>query len=122
MGKRKYRRQKRPRKNKISKLTYKKYKQQCRFKFEIEDFPQEFNLGLIDEHGWYNDHNMNGASRDHMLSISYGWKRDISPRIIRHPANCQIMLYEENRQKAWRSSLNMGKLLERIKVWNRKYK
>jgi len=122
LKKHKFRRRTMPRRKKISKLTYKEYSQMCRFKFTLEEYPKEFDLNLIKEYGWYNKDNPNGVSRDHMLSISYGWKRNIPPRIIKHPANCQLMLYETNRDKGWRSSLNLGKLLERIKDWNRKYK
>ena len=122
MKTRQYHRQKTPRRKKISKLTYKEYSQMCRFKFDLTDYPKEFELSLIKENGWYSKENPKGASRDHMLSISYGWKRNISPKIIKHPANCQLMLYETNADKGWRSSLNLGKLLERIKEWNRKYK
>lgn len=94
----------------------------CRFRFKLEEYPNEFDIKLIEIFGWYNKDNPNGVSRDHMLSISYGWKRDIPPRIIRHPANCKLMLYENNLEKGWRSSINYSKLMNRISDWDRKYK
>jgi hypothetical protein len=94
----------------------------CRFRFNIQDYPQEFDLDLINQIGWCNKDNPNGLSRDHMLSISYGWKRDIPAIIISHPANCEIMRYENNHEKGWRSSFNLHELIMRIKDWNKKYK
>jgi len=117
-----FRRQKKSRRKKISKISYKEYSQMCRFKFNFQDYPQEFNINLIQQYGWYNRDNPNGISRDHMISISYGWKKNISPKIIRHPANCQLMLYEHNKDKGWRSSINLNELLTRIRDWNKKYK
>lgn len=117
-----HRRQKSPRRLKHKKITYKEYRQQCRFKFNLEDFPQEFDLNLIEEFGWYSEENQNGVSRDHMVSISFGWKRDIPPKIISHPANCNLLLYEDNKEKGWRSSFNYGELIKRISAWNKNYK
>ena len=122
MSKHNYRRQKVPKKKKQHKVTFKEYKRMCRFKFDLEEYPNEFDLQMIEDFGWYCELNQNGVSRDHMLSISYGWKRDISPKIIRHPANCKLMLFENNRDKAWRSSLNLTKLQSKILEWDRKYK
>lgn len=122
MKKRKFSRQKIPRRKRTSKLTYKDYSRMCRFRFNLEDYPKEFDLKLIEEFGWYNNDNPNGFSRDHMLSISYGWKRDIPPGIIRHPANCKLMPYNNNLEKGWRSSINYSDLMDRIRDWNKKYK
>jgi len=95
----------------------------CKFKFDVEFYPNEFNLNLINENGWYNNHqNPNGVSRDHMFSISNGWKMNIPPRILRHPANCKLMLFEENNKKGGRSSINIDELLRKINMWDKKYK
>lgn len=104
------------------KLTYKKYNSMCKFRFNVKDFPKEFDILLLEKHGWFCPSNMNGVTRDHMLSISHGWKKDISPSILSHPANCQLMLYETNKEKAWKSSINPNELLKRIEEWNKKYK
>ena len=118
----KYKRQKRPRKRtKRSKLTYKQYSEKCRFRFDIREYPDEFDYNLLVENGWYSEDNPHGITKDHMLSISYGWKRDIPPRIIKHPANCKLMLFDDNLEKGWRSSINYDELINRIKQWDRKY-
>lgn len=123
--KRSHNKQKIPRlKNyKKKKLNYKKYSSMCKFRFDLKNYPQEFDLELLEKHGWYcPKNNPNALTRDHMLSISYGWKRDISPKILSHPANCQLMFYENNLDKAWRSSINCEELMKRIEKWEKKYK
>jgi hypothetical protein len=114
--------QKVPKRKKVKKITYKEYSQECKFKFDIEKFPNEFDLDLIEKLGWYTANNPSGISRDHMLSISYGWKNNIVPSIIKHPANCKLMVYEENHKKGNGSSIDITELTERINNWNDKYK
>ena len=50
-----------------------------------------------------------------------GFKQKISPEIISHPANCQILLHIDNNKKKSRSSITYVELLERISIWNEKY-
>lgn len=121
MGK-SYKRQKKPFKRRKRKVTYKEYSQQCRFKFKIEDYKKEFDVKLINSLGWYSASNPTGVSRDHMLSISLGWKMNIPPNVMRHPANCELMIFEDNRQKGGRSSINYDQLMKRIDTWNKTYK
>ena len=33
---------------------YKKYKLDCKFNFNLSDYPKEFDFSLIKKHGWYN--------------------------------------------------------------------
>jgi len=103
-------------------MTYKEYRQQCRFKFDPDEFVEEFDLEMIEDFGWYGPDNPTGVSKDHMLSISYGWKEHIPPAVIRHPANCRLMIFEDNRRKGRRSSVNYAGLLSRIQTWSEKYK
>jgi hypothetical protein len=105
------------------KLKYKDYKRMCKFIFNVVDYPKEFNLKLIDNFGWYNNNkNPNGISRDHMFSIRDGWINNISPKIIRHPANCKLMMFEDNNKKGPNSSLDFETLVKRINTWDKKYK
>jgi hypothetical protein len=112
----------RKKKRKNKKISYKDYSRMCKFKFKAENYPLEFDISMIERYGWYGYNNSNGLSHDHMFSISNGWKEDIPPRIMRHPANCKLMLYEENQQKGNKSSINLQELLKKIKEWNKKYK
>lgn len=82
------------------------YRHLCRFRFEVTDFPEEFDLKMIAEHGWYaptnsikRAPNINGVSKDHKFSVSDGEKYSISPDIIGHPANCQILINSDNISK-----------------------
>lgn len=101
------------------------YKKECRFNFNLKDFPDEFNFKLIEEHGWYSaknrGNNLNGVSRDHMVSISYGFKNNIDSEIISHPANCQLLEHTKNSKKNAKCSITIEELYKRIEEWNVKY-
>jgi len=99
----------------------KQYRFECRFKFNVYDFPEKFDLNLILKYGWYSakNHgdNMNGISRDHMYSINDGFKNNIPSHMISHPANCKLLPHSDNLLKMTKSSITIDELLERIKVW-----
>lgn len=105
---------------------YKKYKQDTIFKFSLNDYPDHFEFELIEEHGWYSptnkNNNLNGVSRDHMLSVRQGFELGLDPFILAHPANCKLMIHNENISKNKRSSISLDDLLERIKEFEIKYK
>ena len=102
-----------------------KYKSNTRFDFNMKDYPNEFNFQLIKEHGWYQPvnrgNNLDGVSRDHMLSVRDGFELDINPKLLAHPANCELMKHTDNISKNRKSSITKEELLERINLWNNKY-
>lgn len=107
-----------------------KYYSASRFKFNVYHYPEEFNLALIEQHGWYTcpglkrngqPKNTSGVSRDHIISISYGFANNIDPSIISHPANCCIMQHSANKAKHTLCDLTIDQLLEKIDAWDRKY-
>jgi len=104
----------------------KKYRLSCKFSFNLYDFPEEFNFSLIETYGWYKATNRggngSGISRDHKISVDYGWKNHIDPSIIRHPANCELMLHSENLKKNATCSISLEELMKLIKEWDYKYK
>lgn len=104
---------------------YKKYWIECQFKFRLKDFPDEFDFNLIKKYGWYkaknHGNNLNGISRDHMLSIADGFKNSIDPKIISHPANCALLPHRKNSSKNTKSSITLKDLLKRIEEWDKKY-
>ena len=59
------------RKNNLT--EYELYREKCKFNFNIYEYPDYFNLDLIDKYGWYKasnrGNNLNGISRDHKISI-----------------------------------------------------
>ena len=108
-----------------TKIELQKYRVQCQFKFAVKDFPEEFDFSLIKKYGWYKaknrGNNPNGISRDHMYSVMDGFINHIDPKIISHPANCQLLPQKENASKSSTSSITLDDLLKRIEKWNNKY-
>lgn len=101
-----------------------------RFKFNVYNYPEEFDIELILTHGWYtcpglkrkgHAKNILGVSRDHLISVSYGFANNIDPILISHPANCRVMLHTENKIKHGKCDLTLPQLLVNIKIWNQKY-
>ena len=99
-----------------------KYKHNCSFKFSLNDYPNYFDFSLIEKYGWYSatnrGNNLNGVSRDHMISIEYGFKNNIPPEIISHPANCQLLQHRKNKLKGTKCDITLEELLEKINDWN----
>lgn len=95
------------------------------FRFNLHDFPEEFELKLIDKYGWYKaknrGDNSKGVSRDHIYSVSEGFKNNIDPKIISHPANCQLMRQNENSSKYSKCDIKIEDLIKKIKKWDKKY-
>ncbi len=56
-----------------------------------------------------------------MISVKYGFDNNISPEIIAHPANCQLVIHNDNQKKRSKCSIKIGDLLSRIDEWNKKY-
>ena len=104
---------------------YDKYKRECQFTFHLADYPTEFNFGLIEEHGWYSPknhgNNLSGVSRDHIMSIRWGFENNVDPLYIKHPANCQLMRHNDNVSKGKKESISLQELRRRIEEWNKKY-
>lgn len=98
------------------------YRKKCKFMFDLKTYEKEFDLTLLKIHGMFHPkNNPRGVSRDHKLSIDYGKKNNIDPKILSHPANCQIILQSENTRKRCKSSITLERLLVDIKEWDSKY-
>ena len=103
------------------------YKSDTSFKFSLNEYPDEFDFDLIEKYGWYSPSNskkpnIGGVSRDHMLSVKEGFKFGIDPKLLAHPANCQLMVHSDNISKNKKSSLTLDELMVRIDEWDLKYK
>jgi hypothetical protein len=87
------------------------YKRMCNFYINKEDSQKIYGKELLKKY------NSSELHRDHMYSIYDGWVNQIDPAIIKHPANCQIMLGKENMKKNYKSSITLDELLKRIEEW-----
>lgn len=69
---------------------------------------------LFETHGVFSSKkNPNGVVRDHMLSRRDGFTHKIYPEILRHPANCQIILHKDNARKKSNSSITVDELFSK---------
>jgi len=95
------------------------YYMQCAFRFPRSEYSRIPGFELVNQYGWYKPakNRWFGATRDHMISRNYGWTHKIDPEIIRHPANCQIMLSTDNSSKGEKCTITVEELMERIKHW-----
>ena len=102
------------------------YKTETKFNFNLADYHNEFEFSLIEKYGWYapsnsKKPNINGVSRDHMLSVKEGFKLGVDPKLLSHPANCKLMKHSDNISKNKKCSITIVELLEKIKTWDLKY-
>lgn len=101
------------------------YRADCSFKFNVYDFPDEFDVQLVEQFGWYKaknrGNNLTGISRDHIVSVRYGFDNNIDPAIISHPANCQLLQHGTNVSKGKKCDLTIEELFVKISNWNDKY-
>src|SRR5208337_1216727 len=101
------------------------YRHRCKFKFNVHDYPRIFDLNLLEQHGWYvptncktRPSNLNGVSKDHLLSIDEGFDKKIDPSVMSHPANCNLILHTDNDSKSNKSSIKIDELLDKINNWS----
>ncbi|AUS02904.1 coil containing protein [Vibrio phage 2.275.O._10N.286.54.E11] len=103
------------------------YRARAEFTFNVYDYPDRFNIALIDQYGWYSPggkkktKNINGISRDHKYSVSEGFANKVDPKLLSHPANCEIMLQLDNVKKRHRSSITLDELKQLIEEWDKKH-
>jgi len=104
---------------------YQKYRLDSNFKFNLKDYSDEFDFSLVEKYGWYSPtnkkNNLGGVSRDHMLSVREGFEMDIDPKIISHPANCRLMIHNDNISKNKKSVITIKELLDRIEKFEEMY-
>lgn len=104
---------------------FKIYKAETNFKFNLSDYTDMFDFSLIEKYGWYSPsnkkNNLGGVSRDHMLSVKEGFELGIDPKLLSHPANCKLMIHNENVSKNKKSSISLEDLIQRVKYFDEKY-
>jgi hypothetical protein len=103
---------------------FENYRLDCDFKFSLSNYPDKFDASLIKQYGWYNPSNskkpnLNGISRDHMVSVRFGFDNGIPADIISHPANCQLLRHCDNQHKSSQCSISIDELYRRIDEWTK---
>lgn len=112
--------------------TYTDYFRAAGFNFNPFNYPLWFDttslLKEIEKYGWYctpgsrkGKRNLNGISRDHLLSRSDGFKLGIEPWKIRHPANMRLIQHNINQRKGSKSIITVCELEKRIAHFNEIY-
>ncbi len=101
---------------------YRYYRPSCEFKFNISDYPSWFDTSELKRVGMYSptnrNNNLGGVSRDHMLSVAEAFGLGLDPIMVKHPANCRLILHRENQRKRSNSIITEKELLERIELFD----
>ena len=105
--------------------SLRRYRMDCKFNFNLADYKNEFDFSLVEQYGWYSPsnkkNNLGGVSRDHMFSVKDGFEMKIDPKILSHPANCQLLIHSKNVSKHRNSSITLEELLTKIEEFDKKY-
>ena len=98
----------------------KKYYNECDFRFSGKLLPYVVGAELLKAHKFCNQSNpsFNGITKDHRVSRKYGFEHNIDPYLISHPANCELMLRNENSSKSDKCSITVEQLIEEVEWWN----
>lgn len=109
----------------LSDDVYSSYKEQCRFKFDVYKYPNMFDLEQLDLQGWFTTSNskrrlknLDGMSRDHILSISEAFENGYDPYYISHICNCQLISQRENSIKNHKSSISYLELIHNVNQYD----
>lgn len=106
--------------------SLKDFRYLCSFKFSLNEYPEEFDFSLAEKYGWYKaknrGDNLNGVSRDHIVSVRFGYDNGIDTKIISHPANCQLLRHNDNVSKGKNCGLTIKELIVKISEWDDRYK
>lgn len=105
--------------NTKNKSKHERYYQDTKFNIPYKIWKYLPGWDLYLKYGIYNSKtNPDGVDRDHIVSRSYGWKHNIDPYLIKHPANCQFLQHSINRKKFTDCSLTVDELIERAQLFN----
>lgn len=106
-------------------LKWNNNKDQYSFKFNIYEYPELFDLNMLQQKGWVafggkrgGDKNSNGLSRDHRVSVNDAKKFNYDPYYISHPLNCELMLHIKNNKKNTKSSISYNELVKLVDDYN----
>lgn len=89
------------------------------FTFKLSDYPDLFDFSLLKEHGIRSRKNPNGVTRDHRVSIHESIKNNHDPYYIKHPMNCELMLFKDNAKKGKKSSIGYRDLVKLVDAYDK---
>jgi hypothetical protein len=95
------------------------YRGRASFNFKELLYTPVYNLELVKKYGWYSIVNKNGVTYDHLYRVIDGFKNNVDPTLLKHPANAEMVPWFENRKRQHKSMLTLNQLLERIEKWNK---
>lgn len=84
------------------------------FTFSISAYPDLFDGGLLKKHGMRSRDNPNGVTRDHRVSVQEAIINGYEPYYIKHPVNCELMLFKDNASKHTKSSMTYEELVSAV--------
>lgn len=96
-----------------------------KFRFNVYDYPDLFDLNLLSEVGFYAPRgkagkwNPNGLSRDHRVSVDEAIRNNYDPYYITHPLNCELMPHLENNSKNTASSITYTQLITLVDAYDK---
>ena len=80
------------------------------FTFNINNYPDLFDIEYINQVGWSTIHDFSKLSRDHKISVTEAIKKNYDPYYITHPLNCEIMTMYDNLSKFTKCSIQYNEL------------
>lgn len=101
---------------KIGKIAYRNF---CRFNLNPRDHKSLYDFDLIKSNGWYrpsnhpDGYNPDGVTWDHLYRVEDGFKNQIDPYIMSHPANAEMLIWRENIARK-QSQITLDQLYKRI--------
>lgn len=89
------------------------------FSFSISAYPDLFDGKLIKKNGMRSMDNPNGVTRDHRVSVNESIKNNYDPYYIKHPINCELMLFKDNAKKNTNSSITYKELIILVDTYDK---
>jgi hypothetical protein len=90
------------------------------FTFSLSSYPDLFDGTLIKQHGMRSKENPNGVTRDHRVSVQDAILNGYDPFYIKHPVNCELMLFKDNASKHTKSSITYKQLVAMVDDYEKK--
>lgn len=88
------------------------------FTFGISQYPELFDGELLRKYGMRSLLNPYGVTRDHKVSVNEAIANNYDPYYIKHPINCELMLFADNVSKHTKSSISYTDLVRKVDAYD----